>query len=178
MKKWYIVQTFSGFEQKVSEVLKDTIDKKQLKDSIEDVLVPMHEVTEVKRGKRVQRKKKYFPSYLLVKMEMKKELYHMIKNIQKVTGFLGPTGNPALVSDKEIGKLIGGIKMSIYYQNLEELLAAIEYAWMKCGETELTAEAALFQLIRKAESLVGPEAMEAAYDTAFEQFQKEMRKNE
>ena len=68
--------------------------------------------------------------------------------------------------------------MSIYYKNLEELLAAIEYAWMKCGETELTAEAALFQLIRKAESLVGPEAMEAAYDTAFEQFQKEMRKNE
>ena len=60
MKKWYIVQTFSGFEQKVSEVLKDTIDKKQLKDSIEDVLVPMHEVTEVKRGKRVQRKKNIF----------------------------------------------------------------------------------------------------------------------
>ena len=68
--------------------------------------------------------------------------------------------------------------MSIYYQNVEKLLTAIEYAWMKCGETELTAEAALFQLIEKAESIVGPEAMEAAYDTAFEQFQKEMRKNE
>jgi len=110
MKKWYIVQTFSGFEQKVSEVLKDTIDKKQLKDSIEDVLVPMHEVTEVKRGKRVQRKKKYFPSYLLVKMEMKKELYHMIKNIQKVTGFLGTPGNPVPVPEKEINKIMGHIE--------------------------------------------------------------------
>ncbi len=68
--------------------------------------------------------------------------------------------------------------MSIYYQNLEKLLTAIEYAWMKCGETELTAEAALFQLIRKAESLVGPETMEAAYEEAREQFQMEMRKNE
>ena len=112
MKNWYIVQTFSGFEHKVAETLKDTIriKEKLFKDQIEDVLVPTHEVTEVKRGKRVQRKKKYFPSYVLVKMEMNKELYHMIKNIQKVTGFLGPTGNPALVSDKEIGKLIGGIK--------------------------------------------------------------------
>ena len=68
--------------------------------------------------------------------------------------------------------------MSIYYENVEKLLTAIEYAWMKCGQTELTPEAALFQLIEKAESIVGPEAMEAAYDTAFEQFQKEMRKNE
>ena len=110
MKNWYIVQTFSGFEQKVAETIKDIIKKQQLESKIEDVLVPMHEVTEVKRGKRVQRKKKFFPSYILIKMEMSKELYHMIKNIQKVTGFLGPTGNPALVSDKEIGKLIGGIK--------------------------------------------------------------------
>jgi len=112
MKNWYIVQTFSGFEQKVAETLKDTIKKKEklLEDKIEDILVPTHEVTEVKRGKRVQRIKKYFPSYVLVKMEMNKELYHMIKNIHKVTGFLGTTGNPAPVSDKEIGKILGNIK--------------------------------------------------------------------
>ena len=85
MNNWYIVQTFSGFEQKVAETLKETIKKKELEDKITNVLVPIHEVTEVKRGKRVQRKKKYFPSYVLVKMEMDKELYHMIKNIQKVT---------------------------------------------------------------------------------------------
>ena len=104
MKNWYIVQTFSGFEQKVAETLKDTVKKKLLNDKVDEVLVPMHEVTEVKRGKRVQRKKKYFPSYVLVKMEMSKELYHMIKNIQKVTGFLGATGSPAPVPEKEIIK--------------------------------------------------------------------------
>ena len=107
---WYIVQTFSGFEQKVSEILKETIKIKKLDDKISEVLVPIHEITEVRRGKRVQRKKKYFPSYLLVKMEMNKELYHMIKNIQKVTGFLGTSGTPARVPDKEIDKILGNIK--------------------------------------------------------------------
>ena len=110
MNNWYIVQTFSGFEQKVAETLKDTIKTKGLDEKISEVLVPIHEVTEVKKGKRVQRKKKYFPSYILVKMEMNKELYHMIKNIQKVTGFLGTTGTPAIVSDKEIEKILGNIK--------------------------------------------------------------------
>ena len=110
MKNWYIVQTFSGFEQKVVETLKEIIKAKALDDKISDILVPVHEITEVKRGKRVQRKKKYFPSYVLVKMEMSKELYHMIKNIQKVTGFLGTTGTPARVSDKEIDKILGNIK--------------------------------------------------------------------
>ena len=110
MKNWYILQTFSSFEQKVAETLKDIIKKKELGDKIENVLVPVHEVTEVKRGKRVQRKKKYFPSYVLVKMEMNKELYHMIKNIQKVTGFLGSAGTPVPVSDAEIDKILGNIK--------------------------------------------------------------------
>ena len=110
MKNWYILQTFSSFEQKVAETLKDIIKKKELEDKIENVLVPVHEVTEVKRGKRVQRKKKYFPSYVLVKMEMNKELYHMIKNIQKVTGFLGSAGTPVRVSDAEIDKILGNIK--------------------------------------------------------------------
>jgi len=110
MKNWYIVQTFSGFEQKVVESINKTVEKLELKDKIDDVIVPIHEVTEVKRGKRVQRKKKYFPSYVLVKMEMSKELYHMIKNIQKVTGFLGPTGTPVPVSENEINKILGRIK--------------------------------------------------------------------
>ena len=112
MKNWYIIQTFSGFEQKVAETLKDIIKNKEklLEDKVEDVLVPTHEVTEVKRGKRVQRKKKYFPSYVLVKMEMNKDLYHMIRNINKVTGFLGTRGNPVIVPEKEINKIMGRIK--------------------------------------------------------------------
>ena len=110
MKNWYIVQTFSGFEHKVAQKLKEIIKAKEIEEKISEILVPEHEVTEVKRGKRVQRKKKYFPSYVLVKMEMNKELYHMIKNTQKVTGFLGTTGAPARVTDKEIDKILGNIK--------------------------------------------------------------------
>ncbi len=110
MINWYILQTFSSFEQKVADIIKEMIKKKELEDKITDVIVPVHEVTVVKKGKRVQKKKKYFPSYVLLKMEMNKELYHMIKNIQKVTGFLGTTGNPAPVSDVEIDKILGNIK--------------------------------------------------------------------
>ena len=110
MKNWYIVQAFSGFEQKVADTIKESTKIKEFNDKIDEVLVPMHEVTEVKRGKRVQRKKKYFPSYILVRMEMNKDLYHMIKNIQKVTGFLGSAGSPARVSDSEIDKILGNIK--------------------------------------------------------------------
>ena len=110
MKNWYIIQAFSGFEQKVADTLEETKKKKKLEEKIEEILVPLHEVTEVKRGKRVQRKKKYFPGYVLVKMEMNKELYHMIKNIQKVSGFLGTTGTPVPVPEKEIDKIMGRIK--------------------------------------------------------------------
>ena len=110
MINWYIVQTFSGFEQKVADTIKEAIKKKELNDKITDIVVPVHEVTVVKKGKRIQKEKKYFPSYVLLKMEMNKELYHMIKNMQKVTGFLGTTGNPAPVSDVEIDKILGNIK--------------------------------------------------------------------
>ena len=110
MKHWYIVQTFSGSEQKVADTLNDNIKKKSLSEKIEEVLVPMHEITEVRKGKRVQSKKKYFPSYILVKMEMSKDLYHMIKNISKVTSFLGTMGNPVPVPEKEIEKIMGRIK--------------------------------------------------------------------
>ena len=104
MKNWYIVQTFSGFEQKVADTLKETLKKKKLNEEIDEILVPMHEVTEVKRGKRVQRKKKYFPGYVLIKSEMDNNIYHMIKNIKRVSGFLGTKGIPVPVSDKEIKK--------------------------------------------------------------------------
>jgi len=110
MINWYIVQTFSGFENKVADTINELIQKRELVDKIVQVEVPIHEVTEVKRGKRVQKKKKFFPSYLLVKMEMNENLYHMIKNIQKVTGFLGTSGKPVPVSEKEIDKILGNIK--------------------------------------------------------------------
>ena len=74
------------------------------------MLVPTHDVTEVKRGKRVQRKKKYFPGYVLVKMDMNNQIYHLINNIKKVSGFLGQKGNPIPVSEEEIQKIKGQIK--------------------------------------------------------------------
>jgi len=122
MKKWYIVQSHSNFENKVAGLIKEGAEKAKISEKIDQIVVPTHDITEVKRGKRVQRKRKYFPSYILVKMEMNKELYHMIKNIQKVTGFLGTAGAPVPVSDKEIDKILGQIK-----DGVAQPKSAIEY---------------------------------------------------
>ena len=110
MKNWYIVQSHSSFENKVAELIKEEAKKANISDKFEDIVVPTHDVTEVKRGKRIQRKKKYFPGYILIKSEMDNNIYHMIKNIKRVSGFLGIKGIPTPVSDKEIDKILGQIK--------------------------------------------------------------------
>ena len=110
MKNWYIVQSHSNFENKVAELIKEEAEKANISDKIEEIVVPTHDVTEVKRGKRIQRKKKYFPGYVLIKSEMDNDLYHLIKNLKRVSGFLGSKGIPVPVSDKEIEKILGQIK--------------------------------------------------------------------
>ena len=110
MKNWYIVQSHSSFENKVAQLIKEEADKAKIADKFEEIVVPTHDVTEVKRGKRVQRKKKYFPGYVLIKSEMDNSIYHMIKGIKRVSGFLGSKGIPVPVSDKEIEKILGQIK--------------------------------------------------------------------
>ena len=110
MKNWYIVQSHSSFENKVANLIKEEADKAKISEKFEEIIVPTHDVTEVKRGKRVQRKKKYFPGYVLIKSEMDNNIYHMIKNIKRVSGFLGSKGIPVPVSDKEIEKILGQIK--------------------------------------------------------------------
>ena len=110
MKNWYIVQSHSSFENKVAALIKEEADKAKIADKFEEIIVPTHDVTEVKRGKRIQRKKKYFPGYVLIKSEMDNNIYHMIKNIKRVTGFLGSKGIPVPDSDKEIEKILGQIK--------------------------------------------------------------------
>ena len=110
MKNWYIVQSHSNFENKVVKLIKEEAEKLKFSDKIEEIIVPTHDITEVRRGKRIQRKKKYFPGYVLIKSEMDNDLYHMIKNIKKVSGFLGTKGVPAPVSDEEIEKILGQIK--------------------------------------------------------------------
>ena len=110
MSNWFIVQSHSSFENKVAQQIKDEADKTKVSDKIEEIIVPTHDVTEVRRGKRIQRKKKYFPGYVLIKCEMTDDIYHMIKNLKKVSGFLGSKGSPVPVSDKEIEKILGEIK--------------------------------------------------------------------
>ena len=110
MKNWYIVQSHSSFENKVAQLIKEEAEKAKISDKIEEIIVPTHDITEVKRGKRVQRKKKYFPGYVLIKSEMDNNIYHLIKNIKKVSGFLGSKGSPVPVSDEEIEKILGQIK--------------------------------------------------------------------
>ena len=113
MKNWYIVQSYSSFENKVAQLIKEEAEKAKITEKFEEIIVPTHDVTEVKRGKRVQRKKKYFPGYVLIKSEMNDNIYHMIKSIKKVSGFLGSKGIPVPVSDKEIEKILGQMKDGI-----------------------------------------------------------------
>ena len=83
MKNWYIVQSHSNFENKVVGLIKEEAEKAKIYDKIEEIVVPTHDVTEVKRGKRFQRKKKYFPGYILIKCEMDNDLYHIIKSLKE-----------------------------------------------------------------------------------------------
>ena len=123
MKSWYIVQSHSSFENKVAQLIKEEAEKSKISEKIEEIIVPTHDITEVKRGKRVQRKKKYFPGYVLIKSEMDNNIYHMIKNIKKVSGFLGSRGTPVPVSDKEIEKILGQIK-----DGVAQPTSSIEYS--------------------------------------------------
>ena len=106
---WYIVQAYSGFEKKVADSIKDVMVKSSMETNLGEVLVPTHKVTEVKKGKRTQKQKKYFPGYILVKLDLNKQIYHKIKNLQKVSGFLGPEGKPVPVSENEVKKIMNQI---------------------------------------------------------------------
>ena len=123
MKNWYIVQSHSSFENKVAKIIKEEAEKAKVLEKIEEIVVPTHDVTEVKRGKRIQIKKKFFPGYVLIKSEMDNDLYHMIKGIKKVSGFLGSKGIPVPVSDKEIEKILGQIK-----DGVAQPKSTVEYA--------------------------------------------------
>ena len=106
---WYIVQAYSGFEKKVVQSIKDELKKHELSEKLEEILVPTHQVTEVKKGKRTKKEKKFFPGYVLIKIDLSKEIYHMIKNLQKVSGFLGSSDKPTPISDGEIKRILGQV---------------------------------------------------------------------
>ena len=100
-KRWYIVHAYSNFEKKVSESIKEQAKQRGLEDLFEQVLVPTEKVTEVRRGRKIDAERKFFPGYVLVKMEMTDQAFHLIKNTPKVTGFLGSGDKPMPISEKE-----------------------------------------------------------------------------
>lgn len=101
--RWYIVHAYSGFEKKVAQAIREQAVQKNIAHLIEDVVVPVEEVVEVRRGKKVAAERKFFPGYVMVKMELTDETWHMVKNTPKVTGFLGGggKGRPVPITDKE-----------------------------------------------------------------------------
>jgi len=105
--KWYIVHAYSNFEQKVAEAIREGAQRQGLEDQIEDIQVPTEEVTEIVRGAKKVRQHRHFPGYVLVKMEMTDEAYHLVKNTPKVTGFLGTQNKPQAVSDAEVERILG-----------------------------------------------------------------------
>lgn len=109
-KRWYIIHVYSGFEKKVRDEVVRQSEQKGLTSSFDEVLVPMEQVEEVKRGKKVAAERKFFPGYVLVKMELTDETNSFIRNIAKVTGFLGPGGKPSPIPDHEALRIMSQVE--------------------------------------------------------------------
>ena len=107
--RWYIVHAYSNFEGKVAEAIRDQASRQGLEAQFEDIQVPTEEVTEVVRGAKKVRQHRHFPGYVLVKMVMSDEAYHLVKNTPKVTGFLGTQQKPQAVSDREVERILGRV---------------------------------------------------------------------
>ena len=105
--KWYIVHAYSNFEKKVADAIKMAAAEKGLEDYFEDVLVPTEEVVEVRRGRKINTERRYFPGYVLVKMDLNDQTYHLVNDTPKVTGFLGTGKKPLPVSQKEVDRILG-----------------------------------------------------------------------
>ncbi len=111
--KWYIVHAYSNFEKKVAEAIRDQAKTQGLEDSFSEILVPTEDVVEIRRGRKVNAERKFFPGYVLVKMDLSDEAYHLIKNTPKVTGFLGSASKPMPVSEKEVARIVGAMEEGV-----------------------------------------------------------------
>lgn len=127
-KRWYVVHVFSGSEKRVCQAIEEQVQSKNMEDLIEEVLMPTEEVVEIRRGAKVQSEKKFFPGYILIKMEMTDSSWHLIQAQPKVTGFLGGKGRPIAISEGEAKRLIDQIsegierpRSSIIYEIGEEV---------------------------------------------------------
>ena len=111
--RWYVVHAYSGFENKVAQSIREQAEKKGLAEEISQVMVPTEEVVEVRRGSKVQTERKFFPGYVLVKMDLSDESWHLVKDTPKVTGFLGGKGRPSPISDAEAERIMKQVQEGI-----------------------------------------------------------------
>jgi transcriptional antiterminator NusG len=112
-KRWYVIHAYSNFEKKVAESIREQAKQRGLADLFDEILVPIEKVTEVRRGKKVDAERKFFPGYVLARMDMTDEAFHLIKNTPKVTGFLGADNKPMAISDTEAARIIHQVQEGI-----------------------------------------------------------------
>lgn len=103
--RWYVVHVYSGFEKKIANQIMEQASQKGLADKFEEVLVPAEEVVEQRRGQKINSERKFFPGYVLVRMEMSDDAWHLVKNTPRVTGFLGSRTRPSPISEKEAERI-------------------------------------------------------------------------
>ena len=112
-KKWYVVHAYSGFEKTVQRTLTERIARAGMQDQFGRILVPVEEVVEMKSGQKAISERKFFPGYVLVKMDLTDEVYHLIKNTPKVTGFLGTDNKPMPISDAEADRILQQVQEGV-----------------------------------------------------------------
>ncbi len=108
--RWYSISVLSNFEKRVAENIKEAIVQNSLENEIEQVLVPTEEVLEVRRGKKIQSERRFMPGYVLVRMKMTDKSYHLIKDTNRVTGFLGQQGKPMPLADSEVARILNQVE--------------------------------------------------------------------
>jgi transcriptional antiterminator NusG len=112
-KRWYIVHAYSNFEKKVADAIRERSTAAGLDECFEEIVVPMEEVVEVRRGRKVSTERKFFPGYVLVKMDMNDRAFLLIKNTPKVTGFLGADNKPQPISETEAQRILNQVKEGV-----------------------------------------------------------------
>lgn len=111
--RWYIIHAYSGFENKVAQQILEQVERHEMGDLVEEVFVPTEEVIEIRRGQKVSTDRKFFPGYVLAKMAMTDESYHLIKNLPKVTGFLGSGGKPSPITEAEAARIMHQVEEGV-----------------------------------------------------------------
>ena len=111
--RWYVLHVYSGFEKKVAESIREQIRQKGMDDLFEEIIVPTEEVIELRRGQKVNTERKFFPGYVLAKMDMTDDSWHLVKNTPKVTGFLGNRGRPSPISQAEADRILHQVQEGV-----------------------------------------------------------------